>query len=191
MGGFDHFDHFAPVYERFIRGGIQAGLQDLLGDLRGLRVLDAAGGTGRIAQSLTGAGAAAVVVTDASPAMLKQAQTKPGLQAAQALAEGLPFTQDHFDRILMVDALHHVIDQAQTAKELFRVLRPGGRLVVEEPDIDTFGVKLIAVAEKLAGMRSRILNARKMAALFALPRAQVRIQKGRGTVWVVVEKQAA
>ena len=91
----------------------------------------------------------------------------------------------------MVDALHHVIDQAQTAKELFRVLRPGGRLVVEEPDIDTFGVKLIAVAEKLAGMRSRILNARKMAALFALPGAQVRVQKGRGTVWVVVEKQAA
>ncbi len=190
MGGFDHFDHLAPVYERFIRSGIQAGLQELLGNLRGLRVLDAAGGTGRIAQALTAAGAA-VVVTDASSAMLKRAQGKPGLWTAQSLAEGLPFAQDHFDRIIMVDALHHVIDQAQTARELFRVLRPGGRLVVEEPDIDTFGVKLIAVAEKLAGMRSRILNARNMAALFALPRAQVRIQKGRGTVWVVVEKQEA
>jgi len=43
---------------------------------------------------------------------------------------------DHsFDRVLMVDALHHVVNQAETICELYRVLKPGGRLVIEEPDL--------------------------------------------------------
>ena len=58
----------------------------------------------------------------------------------------------------MVDALHHVIHQGQTAREMYRVLKPGGRIVIEEPDIRKFGVKLIAVAEKLLLMRSHFLS---------------------------------
>ena len=58
----------------------------------------------------------------------------------------------------MVDALHHVINHGQTAREMYRVLKPGGRIVIEEPDIRSFYVKLIAVAEKLLLMRSHFLS---------------------------------
>ena len=49
---------------------------------------------------------------------------------------------------------------------MFRVLKPGGLLVIEEPDIRTFGVKLIAIAEKLLLMRSHFLAPEEITNLF-------------------------
>jgi len=48
-----------------------------------------------------------------------------------------------------------------------RVLDPGGRLVIEEPDIRHAGVKLIALMEKALLMGSRFLAADELASLFA------------------------
>jgi demethylmenaquinone methyltransferase/2-methoxy-6-polyprenyl-1,4-benzoquinol methylase len=86
----------------------------------------------------------------------------------------------------MVDAFHHVVDQAATAFEMLRVLNPGGLLVIEEPDIRTFGVKLIAVAEKLLMMRSHFLSPEQIASLF--PHANTRIFTQGATAWIVVKK---
>ena len=47
----------------------------------------------------------------------------------------------------MVDALHHVADQEATIRELWRLLKPGGRIIIEEPDIRRFEVKLLALIE--------------------------------------------
>jgi SAM-dependent methyltransferase len=45
----------------------------------------------------------------------------------------LPFPDAEFDRVVVVDMLEHVRDDAAFAGELARVLRPGGRLVVNTP----------------------------------------------------------
>jgi demethylmenaquinone methyltransferase/2-methoxy-6-polyprenyl-1,4-benzoquinol methylase len=86
----------------------------------------------------------------------------------------------------MVDALHHVIDHAHTAREMFRVLKPGGVLVIEEPDIRTFGVKLIAIAEKLLLMRSHFLAPDAILKLF--PNAEKQVKTVDGTAWVIIKK---
>jgi len=89
-----------------------------------------------------------------------------------------------------VDAFHHVCDQPQTVQELWRVLAPGGCLVIEEPDLRTFAVKIVAVAEKLALMRSHFLSPTDIAALFDFPGAEIRIEtetEGFNT-WVIVQK---
>jgi demethylmenaquinone methyltransferase/2-methoxy-6-polyprenyl-1,4-benzoquinol methylase len=92
----------------------------------------------------------------------------------------------------MVDAFHHVCDQQQTAAELLRVLAPGGRLVVEEPNIETLTVKLIALAEKLALMRSHFLSPSAIAQMFRSLGAQVSIHTtpdDRLNAWLVVEHE--
>jgi demethylmenaquinone methyltransferase/2-methoxy-6-polyprenyl-1,4-benzoquinol methylase len=88
----------------------------------------------------------------------------------------------------MVDALHHVIDQQQTADELWRVLKPGGRLVIEEPDIRAWSVKLIAAFEKLALMRSHFLAPPQVVSLFAHQPAKAWIETKGYNAWVIVEK---
>jgi len=97
--------------------------------------------------------------------MTRRAAVK-GLSTVCTRAESLPFPSGSFDRVIMVDALHHVIDQHQTAHELFRVLVPGGRILIVEPDIHQFMVRVIAIGEKVLLMRSHFLSGDKIADLF-------------------------
>ena len=182
---FDHFNFMAPVYNRV---GAYPALDTMLqigAFPTGGRLLDVGGGTGRVANALRDK-AAQTVIADVSLGMLRFAASKPGLQTAAAYSEDLPFLDASFERIVMVDALHHVIHQADTARELFRLLKPGGRIIIEEPDIRTFGVKLIALAEKILLMRSHFLSPAQIALLF--PNAKTDIRSKGFSAWVVVEK---
>ena len=69
---------------------------------------------------------------------------------------------------------------------MFRVLKPGGVLVIEEPDIRTFGVKLIALAEKLLLMRSHFLAPDGIMKLFDV--GEIETKSADGTAWVIVKK---
>lgn len=89
----------------------------------------------------------------------------------------------------MIDALHHVCDHADTAREMWRVLKPGGRIIIEEPDIREFSVKLVAIAEKLAMMRSHFISPAEIAALFDYPNAGVTFEKDGFNAWVIIEKR--
>lgn len=187
MPWIDHFGLLAPVYERFIRSEATERLQALLEMPPGGRLLDAGGGTGRVAVSFA-SGKGQIVVADESVKMLLQARKKDGLQPAAASSERLPFPSDCFDRIIMVDALHHVRSQRETAAELWRVLRPGGRILIQEPDVRQWGVKVVAVVEKLALMRSHFLTPEKIAALFPWTRTPVRIVVDGYNAYIVVQK---
>lgn len=187
MANFDHFDFLAPIYERLFHTAPDEQFLALTALQTGISVLDAAGGTGRVAQFLSAAGAR-VVIQDASHQMLRQAALKDSLRPVRSCVEQLPFASNTFERIIMVDAFHHVFDQPGTAREMFRALAPGGRLVVEEPDIHNFYVKLIAVGEKILLMRSHFLSGEDIAALFRPLGAAVEIHRSNHTVWVVIEK---
>ncbi len=182
---FDHFNFIAPLYNRvgdYSSLDVMTAAADL--PTKGI-LLDVGGGTGRVASALRDE-AAHVFVADVSLGMLRFAASKPGLRAAAAQSELLPFPDNSFDRVIMVDAFHHVIHQANTARELFRVLKPGGRIVIEEPDIRSFGVKLIALGEKLLLMRSHFLAPDQIVALFDSSRVNI-ISKD-SSAWIVVEK---
>lgn len=183
----DHFSLLAPLYERFILPRLPAQLYALLELPVSGSILDAGGGTGRLAQFLTPL-ADQVVVLDESLMMTLEARKKDRLLPVRGHSESLPFRSQAFQRILMVDALHHVAHQAQTIRELWRVLAPGGILVIEEPDIRTFAVKLIALAEKAALMRSLFLSPAQIERLFPFPDAQVEIQAQAGSAWVIARR---
>ena len=181
---FDHFDVIAPIFARANYSSL-----DRMRELAALpvkgRLLDVGGGTGRVSSGLR-ADVDQIVVADVSMGMLKQSASSPGLQAVGGYSEALPFPDASFERIIMVDALHHVLDPAESAREMLRVLKPGGRIVIQEPDIKTFGVKLIAIAEKLLLMRSHFLNADSIAALFSNAKTNIVLEDS--SAWVIVEK---
>ena len=148
-----HFDILAPFYDRAIPPPDPDWLADLLRLPADGWLLDAGGGTGRVSAMLGGR-AGRLVITDLSAPMLNQAQAKQVACPVQARVERLPFADGHFDRVVVVDALHHFANQSLAVAELTRILKPGGRLVIEEPDIRQARVKLIALGEKLALMGS-------------------------------------
>ena len=162
---FNHFSVLAPWYEKFIE---PTPPQKLLSytqpSMQGL-MLDVGGGTGRVAQFFENQ-AAHIIIADQSFKMMNEASKKASLKPACAESERLPFSKDLFDRIIMVDALHHVNHQQNTARELWRVLKPGGRIVIEEPDFRQKRVKFIALAEKIALMRSHFLTPAEISTLF-------------------------
>ena len=55
----------------------------------------------------------------------------------------LPFPDAAFDRVVVVDMLEHVPDEAGFARELARVTRPGGRLVVNTPHLKHTALRLV------------------------------------------------
>jgi ubiquinone/menaquinone biosynthesis C-methylase UbiE len=184
---FDHFNILAPLYDRLIR--LPEG--DHLAEIAGLpvsgRLLDAGGGTGRIAQQLIGK-AGQVVVFDASHNMLRQARSKGDLLVVEGEVEQLPFHDGSFDCVVLVDAFHHLADQERSLTELWRVLAQGGRLVIEEPDIRRFSVLMIALIEKLALFRSHFVPGEQIADQLEKLGARTAIHRFANTVWVLGHK---
>jgi ubiquinone/menaquinone biosynthesis C-methylase UbiE len=119
--------------------------------------------------------------------MMKYASAK-GINCLYAPTENLPVASGTVDRMIMMDAFHHVQNQEITASELYRVLRTGGQLLIIEPDIHNFYVKLIALAEKLMLMRSKFLDGERIASHFSNLGAKVETEYTKDTVCVKVEK---
>jgi ubiquinone/menaquinone biosynthesis C-methylase UbiE len=183
-----HFDIFAPVYDRCIRLIDPGRLQRLLNLPAGGWLLDAGGGTGRVGYRLRPQ-AGHLVVSDLSRAMLKQAGCKGDLFPVQTHVEALPFPGALFDGILVVDALHHFCDQATSIGELVRVLKPGGHLVIEEPDISRASIRWLALAEKLALMKSRFLTSAAICELLTDKGLETTVETdGRWIFWVTATK---
>lgn len=184
----DHFRLVAPIYDRVITHVDPSLLRRLLDLPSAGLLLDVGGGTGRVSDALRDQ-VGEVVILDESPHMLMQARDK-GYATVNAHGESLPFPDDSMDRILIVDALHHVTNAQAVLREFCRVLAPGGRLVIEEPDIERWQVKVLALAERLALMRSRFYTADALAQMMADCPVHAEIERSDHMYWVVVTKSA-
>jgi ubiquinone/menaquinone biosynthesis C-methylase UbiE len=99
----------------------------------GMRVLDVACGTGVLtveaAKAVAPGGSA--VGLDLNPGMLAVARRKaPEIHWREAPAEALPFASAHFDAVVSQFGLMFFRDRHAAIREMWRVLRPGGRLAV-------------------------------------------------------------
>jgi demethylmenaquinone methyltransferase/2-methoxy-6-polyprenyl-1,4-benzoquinol methylase len=99
---------------------------------RGELVLDLAAGTGTSSQPFADRGAT-VVPCDFSLGMLKVGkQARPALPFTAGDGTRLPFADDTFDAVTISFGLRNIVDPVAGLREMRRVTRPGGRLVVCE-----------------------------------------------------------
>lgn len=104
------------------------------------QVLDLAAGTGDLALHLAPVVKNGLItLCDINANMLTVARDRlidngyvTNTTIVQANAQALPFPDNYFDRIIMGFGLRNVTDKTQALRSLFRVLKPGGRLIVLE-----------------------------------------------------------
>lgn len=118
---------------------------DRLGVEPGMRVLDLGAGFGRHAFATARLGAHVVAADLAADEMAQTKGTFAAMYLSGELPDGtttgcvradglrLPFADRSFDRIIASEVLEHVPDDLGVMAELFRVLRPGGRLAATVP----------------------------------------------------------
>jgi demethylmenaquinone methyltransferase/2-methoxy-6-polyprenyl-1,4-benzoquinol methylase len=121
------------LWKRFALG--QTGLKP------GQRALDVAGGSGDLARGMARqvGESGSVLLTDINPAMLAHGRAKlvdagesSNVQYAIADAERLPFATDSFHCVTIGFGLRNVTRKQEALASMFRVLKPGGRLLVLE-----------------------------------------------------------
>ncbi|WP_408021838.1 bifunctional demethylmenaquinone methyltransferase/2-methoxy-6-polyprenyl-1,4-benzoquinol methylase UbiE [Spirabiliibacterium pneumoniae] len=114
---------------------------DCSGVRKGQKVLDLAGGTGDFTAKFSRmvGTQGQVVLADINDSMLKVGREKlrnlgvvGNVDYVQANAECLPFADNTFDCIIISFGLRNVTDKQKALESMFRVLKPGGRLLVLE-----------------------------------------------------------
>jgi SAM-dependent methyltransferase len=99
-------------------------------------VVDVGCGTGRVTEALVAAGRS-VIAVDHSPEMLRVTARKVAAERVaivRADVRRLPISDGACDAVVCSGVLHHVRDWELVLHEAARVLRPGGVLVVREPN---------------------------------------------------------
>ena len=139
-------DGIAPWY-RLVR--------EYLGDVAGLHVLEVACGRGGFVRMLEKAGAH-VTGCDFSMTALRVAREKlPGQDGGRRswLVQGdiqrLPFVDNAFDRVINCETIEHVPDERSALREMYRVTRPGGKLLLTTPNY----LNMIGAYEMYAKLR--------------------------------------
>ncbi len=135
---------------------------------KGQNVLDLAGGTGDLTAKISPivGDDGHVVLADINSSMLKVGQLRlldqgiyDNISVVQTDAEDLAFPNNYFDRIIIGFGLRNVTNKEKALQSMFRVLKPGGRLIILEfskptvpllkPIYDAYSFKLLPFIGKM------------------------------------------
>src|SRR5690606_22673357 len=129
-----YYDQFAKRYDQGRSVGYHKLIDDQAAELvrrkgEGKRVLEVGCGTGLVLERIADFASEAVGI-DLSPGMLEHARAR-GLQVQEADCTKLPFDDASFDVACSFKVLAHVPDFDAALREMVRVVRPGGHIVID------------------------------------------------------------
>ena len=137
------------------------------GDVAGLRILDVGCGGGGLTKQLWAAGAIVSGIDPEGQAVSAAAAAIPNGSFTIGSAEDLPFGPSSFDRVVMINTLHHVTPSSMPValSEAVRVLAPDGFLIVIEPTASGNFFEALRLVEDETEVRAAAQAAIELAAV--------------------------
>lgn len=128
----DEFDSRMNMYDT--RRRVELIFDELLpGPLAGKKLLDAGCGTGWFSQAAMQHGAD-VVAMDLGDRLLQKVREKCKAQTVVGSVLSIPFPDNHFDIVMSSEVIEHTPDPPAAIREMARVVKPGGHLVITTPN---------------------------------------------------------
>ena len=130
-----HEDADSPWYEL---------IREQIGVVAGLHILEVACGRGGFARELGRAGARVTgcdfshVAVRVGDRKLRAGNDHAAVTFIQGDAQNLPFADDSFDLVISCETIEHLPDAPRGLREMLRVCRPGGRLLLTTPNYANF-----------------------------------------------------
>jgi SAM-dependent methyltransferase len=127
------FDELVNAYD--LRRRLELVFDELLEptELKGLSVLDVGCGSGWFSREAARRGAR-VTSLDIAMQLLHETRRKVDTDRVNADACALPFADGSFDLVISSECIEHTLDPRLALREIHRVTRPGGRLLVTVPN---------------------------------------------------------
>jgi ubiquinone/menaquinone biosynthesis C-methylase UbiE len=122
------------------------------------KILEIGAGTGRIAKHY-GYKVRDLTLLDPAENMLKRALELPQLTHAKTVvgySEQMNFSDNTFDKIVCYDSLHHWQQQMKGLREAYRILKPGGIIILMEVDQNHFWGRKVQLLERILQMKSQM-----------------------------------
>jgi ubiquinone/menaquinone biosynthesis C-methylase UbiE len=168
-------------------------LLQLLDPKRDDVILDVGGGTGRISEIIAKKSDEVFCLEPSSEKVEFAQRARPEVKSFVATVEVIPFPDNYFDKVVVIMAFHHFQDQDKAIDEMKKVMRPNGRIVIQEIDPATrrgrflrfFETKIMRLGSKFYGpveLKSK-LEAHELS-------AQINKEANRGYFVVAQNKQA-
>ena len=140
----DDFDRWMSDYDVSRRIVLIQGMAStLVGGLQGKRVLEIGAGTGRISRALKERGAC-LTVNDVSSRLVEKVSVEVGCAGLPGDCCAMPCADSAFDVVVSSECIEHTADPYEAIAEMYRVLRPGGMLILTTPNKLWYPVLLVA-----------------------------------------------
>jgi|GEM_PF-2917272 2-polyprenyl-3-methyl-5-hydroxy-6-metoxy-1,4-benzoquinol methylase len=127
----------------FTRPWYQSAIK-LISNLNCQQVIELGSGNGELAK-LIKPQVNSLTCTDNSKIYIQKLSTK-GLKAIQVdFNQKLPFKSNHYDLAISLEVIEHIVDAEEFLKEINRILKPGGKLIISTPNIAWYGYRLFCL----------------------------------------------
>lgn len=146
------FDEWSKKYDRSLlqflifRRSHNMFISNIMHDMRPIRILDVGCGTGEFAMKLKGYKKdAGVHGLDISPDMINTAKTKfkDEIDFRIGDVENMPYEDSYFDYLTCSHSFHHYPHKKKAVREMFRILKSGGKIMIIDGCKDSFWGRLI------------------------------------------------
>ena len=107
-----------------------------------------------------------MAILDPAPEMLAYVPEHPALRATVGVAESMPYSDNVFDAVLVSDAFHHFRDQDRAVREMVRVVRSGGGVLMLELDPSGW-MRVPVLVERLLGEPAAFFEPARLCAFLA------------------------